>query len=114
MILTINKQNVGKDIIQLTKTDKKIVRCRECFFTNGFVRYSAETMTAQSMATWAGRRRMLDVSSERFAFSVDIWYLGGEVQNGFGCYCTGTLQDLGASGASISSKVTIKKTSGGG
>ena len=57
---------------------------------------------------------MLDVSSKRFVFGADIWYLGGEVENGFGCFCPGTTQDLKISGVSTRTKVTIiEKTYGG-
>lgn len=73
--------------------------------------------SAQSYSTWAGRRRMLDVRDRRFVFAVDIWYLGGEIQNGFGCFCPSTIQDIptyGGGSTSSSSTVTVTTTKTGG
>lgn len=71
-------------------------------------------VSAMSFGTWAGRRRLLDAKSKRFVNAVDIWYLGDEIKNGFGCFCPDTVMTIPASGgSSTKSSVKITKTPGG-
>lgn len=73
-----------------------------------------EINSAQSYGTWAGRRRLLDTKSKRFVNAVDIWYLGGEIKNGFGCFCPDAVMTIPASGgSSTKSSVKITRTPGG-
>ena len=76
--------------------------------------YRDEINSAQSYGTWAGRRRLLDTKSKRFVNAVDIWYLGGEIKNGFGCFCPDAVMTIPASGgSSTKSSVKITRTPGG-